>query len=303
MRSAPLPSRRIRSTSSSASGRGRVRARDRDRLGRRVAQQAAPAAPPDRRLEPVAARAERGRRQRRAGRRGGRSRVGGAGDREPVHERGEARHRPDPRLRVHRADLDRAEARVRPHVPPQERVVGRLPAPPRVDGDVVLPAARTRAGSPRVGRPRNSCARAVAKPESSAVPERRVGGERLQQRAGTCAGRCRCGSPSRGRACRRARAARRSACARISPRIASRDHLVALARHVHDVAERARRGGCPRRSASRRPRAARRAVAASAPAASAAVSRDRRRGLDLRLVEVGLDPRRRAVASSSLAWC
>ena len=54
-----------------------------------------------------------------------------AGDRQPVHERGEPAHGAEPRLRVHGAQLHRAELRVRPHVPPQVRVVGRAPRPRR----------------------------------------------------------------------------------------------------------------------------------------------------------------------------
>ena len=48
------------------------------------------------------------------------------GARQAVHERGQAGRRPQRRLAVHRAHLDRAQARVRADVPPQEGVVGQV---------------------------------------------------------------------------------------------------------------------------------------------------------------------------------
>ncbi len=100
-----------------------------------------------------------------------------------LHERGERRGVAHARLRVHDPHLDRAEPRLQPHVPPQERRLGdRVAADQHVDGlDVVLVGgeaarrARAREGledrGPRGGEP------AVA-----ALPERRVGRQRQQQR-------------------------------------------------------------------------------------------------------------------------
>ena len=70
-----------------------------------------------------------------------------------MHERGEAGHGTQSRLRVHRAHLDGAEPRVRPDVPPQVRVVGQRAgrAPRCRRSSRSRPSSRTGAGSRRAG--------------------------------------------------------------------------------------------------------------------------------------------------------
>ena len=184
MRSAPLPSRRIRSTSSSAaSARACRRARARrprairSRTGRSAPSCQTAASSPSR-----PARKDDSTSTSRGERLSARRLVRG-GEREPVDERGEPADGAEPGLRVHRPDLERAELRVRAQVPPEERVVlDPGGGDHRLDrARVVLPAGeRARDVGARVAaehlRPRGLEAGV------DAVPVGRVGGERLQHR-------------------------------------------------------------------------------------------------------------------------
>ena len=105
------------------------------------------------------------------------------GAREAVHQRGQAGRRPQRRLAVHRAHLDRAQARVRADVPPEEGVVGQVAG---VDhalhglGVVVVGRKRARDLGARVAAEELRARRREAR--VAAVPEGRVGGQGLQQR-------------------------------------------------------------------------------------------------------------------------
>ena len=127
----------------------------------------------------------------------------------------------DTRLGVHDPHLDRAQPRLQAHVPPQERGLGDgVAAQQHVDGlDVVvvgLEAAR-RAGA-REGVEDRDARR--GEPAVAALPERRVGRQREQQRQVLAQAVVARGWPTPRRARRRGRAARRSA--RAGPARASR---------------------------------------------------------------------------------
>ena len=195
----------------------RVGARERERVGADLAHRAQRAAPPDRRVDAVAAGAEGGLARaprsaasapRRRRRRPRRARGSSAASPATVSSR---------RLRVHRAHLDRAEARARPDVPPQVRVVRRSSAAADAPADELLRSPPSSSNGRRDRRAREGAEDQRARAGEAgvaAVPERRVGGERLQQRQVGAQPVADVRSPSRGPASRRGRAARRSACAR-----------------------------------------------------------------------------------------
>ena len=290
MRSAPLPSRRIRSTSSSAASAPTSRAYGRASSSAARDARARAAARRRARSSRRARRGRRGRTTRRAPRAASGaspSRLGARGQHEPVDERGEAADRAEPRLGVHRPHLERAELRVRADVPPQERVV--LDVGGRDDASIVV----------RVVLPAGEGARDVG--ARVAAEQLRAGGLRSRSRcrASTASGRrapaapagaracgCRRGSPSRGRACRRGCAARRSACAAAGRASGAPISRVAL---VGDVRRRrrTRRGvdaGAERACRPRRARAPRSASSERAPSIASALIGEAR--LDERLVDV-----------------
>ena len=131
---------------------------------------------------------------------------------EALDERRDRRGVGDARLRVHHADLERAEARLQPHVPPQERRLGeRVAAQQHVDAlDVVGVGAELARDARRAGRPgRAACASSTARcrgpARTASCPTARAGS------AGARACGCRRARPARGSAPRRARAGRTSA--------------------------------------------------------------------------------------------
>ena len=134
---------------------------------------------------------------------------------EPLHQRAEPGNARQRGLAVHRAQLDRPEPRVRPHLPPDERVV-RQARPLRSvrcdDRLVVGEVVESRAGCRRAGsRGEALAARSRARSRARA---RRASSPRAPRAAEAIrAGRCRRGSPSRRPACRRARAGRSRECA------------------------------------------------------------------------------------------
>ena len=139
-------------------GRTAQRPRELFRAGTRRPRRGRPASRPCR-------RARRGSGSPRAPRaRGSRSSVRSSASRpdEALHERDERRGVAHARLRVHDPHLDRAQPRLQPHVPPQERRLGdRVAAQQQVDRLGVL-ARRSRSGAacPCAGRPGTAgCAR------------------------------------------------------------------------------------------------------------------------------------------------
>ena len=173
---------------------------------------------------------------------------------EAVHERGQAAHRAEARLGVHRPHLERAELRVRADVPPQERVVLDLGGrDDRVHRRLVVRPVRERARDvgARIAaeqlRPRGR--EAGVDP----VPERRVRGQRLQHRQVRAHAVEGADRRSRGRACRRGRAARRSGCA-AAARASGRRSRGSARRRRAAPRRTGRPGGCRRRRAWRPPR-------------------------------------------------
>ncbi len=100
-----------------------------------------------------------------------------------LHQRSETRDRPHRRLGVHGAHLDGAELRMWAHVPPHERVVAQPPGlddgPDRLG---VVGERRERSRDVRPGKAAEELGARAGEPGVAPVPERRVGGQRLQQR-------------------------------------------------------------------------------------------------------------------------
>ena len=149
---------------------------------------------------------------------------------EALHERAQRRRVGDGRLRVHDPDLDRPEARLQAHVPPQERRLREsLAAQQEVDRRDVVLVAGERARDPhareRLEQGRARGARPVSRPcqkgefADSASSSGRCG---AQADGGPA-------SRSRRRAPRRGRAARTSADAPREPRIEPVQEAVAVA--------------------------------------------------------------------------
>ena len=202
-----------------------------------------------------------------------------------MDQRGQAGDGRQPRLRVHRAHLDRAEVRARPDVPPQERVVvdlGGLLAP----AHELLVVAQFANGGGIVERGKARKVERAGAGEAGvlAVPEGRVRGERLQQRQ---VGAQAVVDDDRGLGVRHPDvdvhgAGRR---ARDQPAHLVADRLVALLLDVHDVAE--GRVGVQAAADERRALLAQQlAVRGQVLDALGRAAHDRRRGLDQRLVEV-----------------
>ena len=204
-----------------------------------------------------------------------------------MDERRQAGHRAEARLRVHRPELDRAEPRVRADVPPQECVVGGVAGlQPGLDVGLVLGPAGERGrddGAREAAEELRAGAREAGVPP---VPVRGVGGEPLQHgQVGAQPG------ADADRALRVGHAdvhvQRTGGRAAHEPAHRGGDRLVALARHVRRLAE--RRVGVDAAADQGRARLAHaRPHRTQRGDRLGGIARDRRGGLDLGLVDVGL---------------